>query len=200
MSKIQLSSAEKELMKNADVILTKNTVLKKIRIMLEQVQQMQMEFIIEHELSITDPFLISPKISKGENYEGLPYIILDFPRMTLNHHFFLARTMFWWGHHFSSTLHLSGNYKTQYKEKIKISYSQLSEFFICINTDQWQHHFKESNYIRIDTLSEKQFAEHCNAFEHLKIAFKCSLDNWNEDPVGLFTNWKLLIQLCGLIS
>ena len=200
LPKIQLSSAERELMKNANVILTKNTVLKKIKLLLEQVQQEQVRFIIDQKLGTTDPFLIFPKISRGENYEGLPYIILDYPRMTMNHHFFLTRTMFWWGHHFSSTLHLSGNYKKRYKQNIKDSYHQLGEFFICINTDQWVHHFEETNFIRISSLSEQQFAEQCDAFEHIKISFKCPLDNWEEDPYKLFANWKSLIKLCGLIS
>src|SRR5690349_286963 len=200
LPKIQRSSAEKELMKNADVILTKNTVLKKIKNLLEQVQEQQVRFIVDQKLGSTDPFLIFPKISRGENYEGLPYIILDYPRMTMNNHFFLTRTMFWWGHHFSSTLHLSGNYKKRYKQNIKTFYNELSSFYICINTDQWIHHFEESNYVRIGSLDEKQFAEQCDAFEHIKIAFKCSLDKCSEDPFELFTNWKSLIKLCGLIS
>lgn len=200
LPKIQLSSAEKDLMKNAEVILTKNNVLKKVKLMLEHLQEQQVQFIADQKLEIKDPFLILPKISRGENYEGLPYIILDYPRMTMNNDFFLTRTMFWWGNYFSSTLHLSGKYKEQYKQHIKNSYPLLSEFYICINTDQWIHHFEESNYVRIASLNEKQFFEQCDAYEHIKIALKCSLENWNEDPFELFTNWKLLIQLCNLIS
>ena len=200
LPKIQLSSAEAELMKNADIILTKNTVLQKIRGLLEDVQLLQSAYVLELDIQTTDPFFISPKISKGENYEGLPYIILDYPRMTLNKNFFLARTMFWWGHYFSSTLHLSGNYKNQFKEKIKTSYPLLQQFFIAVNTDQWVHHFEESNYKQIGLLSREDFHHHCDDFEHIKIAAKCPLDKWQEASGELFANWKLLLKLCGLIT
>src|SRR5690349_18207930 len=110
VSKIHLSSAEAELMKNAAVLLTKNSVLEKIRQLLARVQEEQQAFAASHGLH-SDPFDISPKISRGENYLGLPYIILDYPRKSGGDGICFIRTMFWWGHFFSSTLHVSGSYR-----------------------------------------------------------------------------------------
>lgn len=198
--KIHLSSAETELMQNAEIILTKNRVLQKIKELLEAVQQNQTAFIQEQGLQTTDPFFISPKISKGENYEGLPYIILDYPRMSSGKDLFFIRTMFWWGHYFSSTLHLSGSYKIRFKERIKTSCNLLHEFYITVNPDQWIHHFKEDNYLQIGSFSADEFAQRCDEFDHIKIAAKCSLDRWQEADVELFANWKMLLKLCGLIA
>lgn len=54
-------------------------------------------------------FLRSGKISKGENFQGLPYVILDYPRLFSKDAIFAYRTMFWWGHFFSNTLHVRGS-------------------------------------------------------------------------------------------
>src|SRR5688572_27384845 len=50
------------------------------------------------------------KISRGENYRGLPYLILDYPRLFSKEGVFAFRTLFWWGHPFSFTIHISGIY------------------------------------------------------------------------------------------
>src|ERR1051326_3611882 len=48
------------------------------------------------------------KIFRGENYLGLPYLILDYPKHFSKDSVFAFRTMFWWGKFFSCTLHLQG--------------------------------------------------------------------------------------------
>ena len=60
----------------------------------------------------------SPKISKGENYKGLPWLVLDYPRYFNKEDIFAIRTLFWWGNFFSITLHISGKYKMRYEKKI----------------------------------------------------------------------------------
>jgi hypothetical protein len=54
---------------------------------------------------------LNGKISRGENYQLLPYIILDYPSYFSRNNIFAVRTMFWWGNFFSITLHLSGDHK-----------------------------------------------------------------------------------------
>ena len=55
----------------------------------------------------------SAKISKGENM-GLPWVMLDYPRLFGQEDVLAIRTMFWWGHCFSVTLHLKGRYYGAY--------------------------------------------------------------------------------------
>ena len=95
---------------------------------------------------------IPPKISKGENYKGLPYLVLDYPRYFGKDDHFAIRSMFWWGNFFSITLHLSGIYKKMYENKIEASFTLLKEesFFIGISDDQWEHHFETSNYLPLE--------------------------------------------------
>src|SRR5687767_11488510 len=117
-TKIQFSNSEAEMMYNAEIILTKNRILEKVRLLFESLQE---EFV---GFSSRQPnqqalFDIPPKISKGENYEGLPYLILDYPRFFKPDNIFAVRTMFWWGNFFSTTLHLSGLQKASFSPSIK---------------------------------------------------------------------------------
>lgn len=199
VSKLHLSPAETELMQNAEIILTKNRVLEKMKALLEEVQTTQIDFARKNNLT-NEIFMVSPKISRGENYLGLPYLILDHPRQSFGNNFFFIRTMFWWGKFFSCTLHLANHSKEIFKEKIKQSYSHLNNFYISTNEDQWVHHLEESDFQKIGSMAKEQFENSCESFDHIKIACRHSLTEWENVSSKLFEDWKFFLTLCGLIS
>lgn len=198
-SKIQLSHSEMELMQNAEIILTKNRVLEKMKALLEEVQQKQVDFIKENKTQ-NEIFTISPKISRGENYLGLPYLILDYPRQSSEQNFFFIRTMFWWGNFFSCTLHLAKGTKEEFKENIKQAYTGLKEYLIGVNIDPWMHHLEENNYGSIALLTKKEFEERCEKLDHLKIVGHYPLAEWKQASTNLYENWKFFLTTCRLIS
>jgi hypothetical protein len=199
VSKIRLSSAEMELMQNAGIILTKNRVLEKMKALLEQLQIQQTKFIQTNNLT-GEIFKVSPKISRGENYLGLPYLILDYPRQSSENNFFFIRTMFWWGNFFSCTLHLANNSKDIFKERIIQYYPQLKNYYIGISHDQWVHQLGEKDYQKIGSMTQKQFEAICKSLDYIKIAARHSLTEWEIAPVKLWENWELYLSVCGLIS
>jgi hypothetical protein len=194
-TKIQLSSAEMELMCNASIILTKNKILQQVKALLEDVQAEMVQ--LSHQDGANSIFKISPKISKGENYMGLPYLVLDYPRVFNSPGTFAIRSMFWWGHFFSSTLHLSGQYASALGDKVAKSYQKLADldYYIGIQSDPWQHHFEESNYRRVSSMPEKDFQYHCR-HEHVKIAAKWPLMEWPFAANHLLRSWIMFLQLC----
>ena len=197
-TKVQFSNTEMELMCNQEVILTKNKVVEKVKALLEEIQnQMMDDCTTNAKLSSSEIFTVTPKISRGENYLGLPYQILDYPRLFRHQDIFAIRTMFWWGNFFSITLHLSGLYKLQYEVKVQAGFEYFAKdgYSIGINEDPWLHHFDEDNYKVIALLDKKSFDEQCQEAHHLKIAKKIDLKD-----VGLhekiLENWRLLIAIC----
>src|SRR5215470_1613424 len=125
-SKIQLSTFEMDLLKNSEWILTKNLIIKKAQHLLGDVQENNLRHVKDSSLNLPKEVIaVSPKISKGENYNGLPWLMLDYPRYFEKEKVFAIRTMFWWGHFFSTTLHLSGQYKERYADRIAVSYEAL---------------------------------------------------------------------------
>lgn len=194
-SKIHLSPTELELACNAQIILTKNTVIQKTIALFEVVQ----DAVTKEKKSYpaSNIFSVSPKISKGENYLGLPYVVLDYPRIAAHGNLCFIRTMFWWGHFFSSTLQFSGSYKEQCMGKIIASRELLSSahYFIGVHADPWQHHFQETNYRKIDLLSPKEFEVVLHEQPHIKIAAKWPLNEWNLAATVLVKSWNVLAGL-----
>jgi hypothetical protein len=197
-TKIQFSPSEMELLCNKDVILTKNKALEKIRRLLENLQNGCQTYILNNSLLAKhEIFSIHPKISKGENYLGLPYLVLDYPRCFQQQHIFTVRTMFWWGNFYSTTLHISGRFKTAFIDRIKNSHHFLSNagYYIGINPHPWVHHFEEGNYTRVSTLREKEFIQACEEQEHLKLAINISI-NSKDVKEKLSVNWMEMLTLC----
>lgn len=198
-SKIQLSGAELDLVCNAAIILTKNTIIRKAIHLLDNVQNNVAGWIKASGKEHYELFATSYKISRGENYEGLPYAILDFPRKTAPNSLAFIRSMFWWGNFFSSTLHLSGIYKEAFMPALSTSYPLLAThgYYIGINDDPWAHHFEVNNYKKINTLQENEFQSLLHSREHIKIAARWPLEKWHEAANLLSDSW---ILLSGLIT
>ncbi len=174
MANVELSAAEMELMCNASVILTKNSIIEKVnRLFVNlsiQYQQNEIGKKIVEELQSS-----FPKISKGEKYEGLPWMMLDYPRSFTAADVFAVRTFFWWGNFFSITLQLKG----KYKNKFQVASNKLQEkegWYLCCNVDEWQHHFREDNYKPLSSFSEKEIA----ALSFIKLAKKIPLHKWDD--------------------
>jgi hypothetical protein len=194
VSKIRLSPSEKEMVSSAAMILTKNSIIKKAIGVLEIVQDEITRYAGPFDWEI---FRISPKISKGENYEGLPYAILDYPRLSKNNDLFFCRTMFWWGNFFSSTLHVSGDYKKLVVRNSDQVFRSLANrhFYIGIGTDPWVHHFGKENYQALSEMRLDEFKSLIDTAAHIKIAAKFPLDEWENAAILLSESWRDLIYL-----
>jgi hypothetical protein len=193
-SKIQLSQSELDLFCNAEIILTKNRIIQKVIELLDVLQNK----MVDAKQSIASPlFNTSPKISRGEYYMGLPYVILDYPRESKDQNLFFIRSMFWWGNFYSSTLHISGSNVERHKQALVKHYPTLSEkdYWLGINTDPWVHHFEKDNYIKISELSAGAYEAAIEEQAHIKIATKWPLEQWDLAAIKLFDSWKFLLEL-----
>lgn len=196
-AKIRLSEKEMELITNANWILTKNAILKKTDHFLAALQVTQKKVLDSFNNLPVELMQSSPKISKGENYNGLPYRMLDFPKIFTQSEIFAIRTMFWWGNFFSITIHLSGNYKKLNQVKLIDAYSKLKEsgFYCCVNKDQWEHHFETSNYIPIYSLTKSEFESIITENPFCKLAYKMPIRELNNTQSELITYFKKIIEL-----
>lgn len=195
-AKIRLSEKEAELVANADWILTKNQIMQKARYLLEDLQSGQTELLKSYSSLLPAEVLsISPKVSRGENYQGLPYLVLDQPRYFGRNDQFAIRTMFWWGNFFSITLHLSGRYKKMFEGKLIARLDELKEhsFFIGVNEDPWEHHFETSNYLSLRDATGAEFNATISGKEFMKIAKRVSLKQWEEAGEILLTSFDQLM-------
>src|SRR5215468_1346228 len=108
-SKIRLSPQELDTLKEKEFFFAKRIITEKIYYQLALlIEEAKSEHIFD-DIDFPDGTdFITGKISKGENYLGLPFIMLDFPRFFSNTNMLAVRTMIWWGNFCSTTLLLSG--------------------------------------------------------------------------------------------
>src|SRR5687767_5183387 len=196
-TKIRLSAKEAELISNADWILTKNEILKKVKHLLEELMKGQQKHISSFYQLPAEILAPPPKISKGENYRGLPYLVLDHPRYFDKDNTFALRTLFWWGNFFSVTLHLGGGYKKKYEQAIASSYQLMKEqdVYCCVNDEQWEHHFEKDNYTAVNELSDADLRKIIAEKKFIKLAKKISLPDRDNASHKRLNDFRLFIEM-----
>jgi hypothetical protein len=131
---------------------------------------------------------LEPKISKGDQYKGLPWVMLDYPRVFGKEDVFAIRTMFWWGHCFSVTLHLKGKYLRLYMPVILPAREELEAagFTPGVAEEEWEHAIMPGAWDGLSAWRERGFG---------KLAAGVSLDQWNEAPEILTAKFKTLTRV-----
>ncbi len=121
-----------------------------------------------------------PKISKGENYKGLPWVMLDFPRVFGREEVCAIRTLFWWGHAFSITLHLKGEYVRIFLPSIMQRREELvaAGFGVAISDDEWAHEHTDGTYGPLGAAGAGERA-------WFKLSARVGLEYWDEAPERL---------------
>ena len=120
-SKVTLSDAELALAMDPQVMVMKNAVVDAVYGLFGRVAERQREILSPLRPRFGEVFDLPPKISRGEKYRGLPYVMLDHPRSFTPHDILAVRTLFWWGHFFSVTLHLRGRWLERFEPVILAS-------------------------------------------------------------------------------
>src|SRR5205085_4109033 len=97
------------------------------------------------------------KVSKGEKYQGMPYVMLDYPRIFGKEHLLAIRILFWWANFYSVTLHVKGRYLGSIRQKLFAS-SLFTDagFLISFSGDEWNHDLQHEDYIPLQTLTSKE--------------------------------------------
>jgi hypothetical protein len=202
-TKIHLSPRELELVTSAEWILTKNLVIKKAQALLGEVQQNILDYSrLKAGIFPAEIMAIPPKISRGENYRGLPWLMLDHPRFfgsekqSGHQEIFAIRTMFWWANFFSSTVHLSGSFKERYAARILSHFKEIgeNEFYVSAGSHQWHHHFEPDNYVPVSALAYDQFQQRVNGTAFLKLSRKLLLDKWQGAIAFLTQNFVTITK------
>ncbi len=137
------------------------------------------------------------KISKGDNYQQLPYLVLDYPAIFNQKEGVLAiRTMFWWGNGFSMTLHVNGELLQRYRDALmnNLEKMRLLDGYFGINEDQWQHHYEESNYCETKDLN-REMLEKCFNKGFLKLSLRLPVEEHRSLIAWSAKNAKVLLSL-----
>ena len=197
-TKITLSAKELELVCNKEWILTKQIIIEKVYQLFGELAAAMQQYLVERpDLLPAMVMAIAPKISKGENYKALPYVMLDYPRYFTKDATLAIRSFFWWGNFFSISLQLSGDYKKQAANALQDNFIflQQNNYFLCINPEPWHHHFETNNYVPIKDLTEASFMAVLSREPFIKIAKQINLQQWDAAGNFLECHFKEMIML-----
>lgn len=185
-------------MGDAGWIYRKNTVMQKVMELMGALQGQ----LAAHALTGAFPFpgncgQETGKISRGEKYRELPWVILDYPRYFSRDNIFAFRTMFWWGHAFSGTLHLAGGIKEQYHAALAqaLPLLQAHRFQAYVHDDPWRHELDNGNYRPVAGLGRQEWEALVYGREFMKLAKPYALDKWEKIIPEVVTDYALLLQL-----
>jgi len=184
-TKLSLSPEEWSIVADPEIILTKNAVLHKIKASLELLSRWQLDFVKENTGWLPAAwFAHNGKISKGENYNGLPYLILDYPRHFRPDHIFAVRSLFWWGKQVSITLHLSGAWKEQFAEKLAGRFEQLKTEapYLSCNGDEWEHDIHGGSYVPLHGLESRNWTDLLSTSRFIKLADAVPMNQLENAP------------------
>jgi hypothetical protein len=195
-AKLQLSKEELALVRDPSWILTKNSIIAKVMELLGELcgEYREAASYEHHDAGQgTGIPLGTPKISRGENYKGLPWVVLDYPRLFGKEDIFAIRTLFWWGHYFSLTLHLKGKWKEMYLPILERNQARLASagFHAGIAGDEWKHEHSEETYEKLQASSPRL---EMVGRDFLKLGVKCPLDNWEQASAFLLEKFRVLVD------
>ena len=195
--------SEKELqyMNDTDFLLTKAAISKKVQTLLRQTHDRLKQYLATAHFTFPEGTQVQAgKIARGENYQKLPYMILDFPRKFTQQDVFALRTMFWWGQFFSVTFQLGGASWHQYQPTIIHHAGELPDLSVslCISKDPWQHHRDRAYYRPTREMDGEQIRDLLRQQNFLKVAMFLPLNEWLSLPdrtLAFFQHMTRLIEL-----
>ena len=198
-AKLQLSAEEMRLVTDPAWILTKNSIIRKVVEMFGELSGewrdiFRLEKMFTAELGSKAG--AEPKISKGEQYKGLPWVMLDYPRTFGKEDVLAVRTMFWWGHCFSVTLHLKGRFLRSYLPVILANRGELEAAGFKPGTaeDEWEHEHTPGAW---EAVTWEAGTGKAGTFDRpfLKLSVNIGFDKWNGAPKALTAKFSVLAKV-----
>jgi hypothetical protein len=189
----ELTNKELEFLKDKEFLLTKSKINEKTHEMMESLEN----DIRVHVNAISFRFpkgtlLKSGKFSKGENYKGLPYRVLDYPRLFTQKSTFSCRHILWWGNEFSTTLHIAGEAKVHFAPKFLANFNALKsqDFYLCVSNEPWRHEFEPENYKHISEVDKDWYETYLEGIDFMKMSNKLPLDEYKQMGDFAMSNMK----------
>lgn len=137
------------------------------------------------------------KVFRGENYQGYPYSLLDFPRHFSKEAVFAIRTMCWWGHEFSITLHIQGAALVPLLPNLERRLEAVTgkDLMYCVNSTPWSYDFSKKNYEPVVDLEQSRMMQDIREKGFVKLSRPIalgqaeSLSELGKETIGWFAGF-----------
>ncbi|WKV11727.1 hypothetical protein [Marivirga harenae] len=169
----KFTTQELDLASDPTILLIKYRMMEKVWDFLEELQKEIKDRLLPFQSKLPEQLkLHNGKISKGENYKRLPYMILDYPAHFTREDILAFRIMFYWGHFISATFHLQGKYLREFGNKLIEEFQEDENVFFCVNSEPWDYHYRSNNYMLLKDLNQCDIEEHVAGTDFIKLSIK----------------------------
>jgi hypothetical protein len=157
------STQEIDIASDPITLLIKNRVMEKAVSLMGDMEKIILSLLDGTNLP-SEINLNNGKISKGEQYKFLPYVLLDYPAIYTKKDVFAIRTMFYWGNFISISIHLKGIYLERYGRLVLEIVKNDPTIYFCVHHSEWEYDYTERNYQLLSAVKEEginqQFVDH----------------------------------------
>ncbi|MCS7029278.1 MAG: hypothetical protein NZ519_11000 [Bacteroidia bacterium] len=145
----------------------------------------------------------TPKISKGENYQGLPYMVLDYPRLFTKQDTCAFRNILLWNRGLYSTWFFEGRYIPMAVSLF--SFPSNCELFLHQSVDKWTHELLSEDILLQQTTALDNIQKAAAKLNYLKISSFLPFEKWNtklenENFAHLETVWRTFSSFGGQVD
>jgi hypothetical protein len=117
------------------------------------------------------------KITRGENYQLMPYMVLDYPQIKDKAFTLVMRTMFWWGHFISCQLIVQTAQLNIEATANNLAGKRKTRLWTASNL--WDHDCKSDAFTKLKYLSAAEIQSFLEHQTHLKLVSTHSIDCFN---------------------
>jgi hypothetical protein len=194
----KFTTQELDLASDPTVLLIKYRMMEKVWDFLEELQKDLKVGIRPFEKNLPEELNCrNGKISRGENYKYLPYMILDYPAYFSKIDIMAFRTMFYWGNFISSTLHLQGKFVKNFGNDLIEYFRDIEGIYFCVSDSPWQYDYKTNNYVPLNDLKANEVECHIEKADFIKLSIKFPVEEMPErksDIINFISDGLKVIQ------
>lgn len=195
-TKIIPTNAELEIASDTNFFDVKRELTAKIVLALEQFGEQLLQEIIIPVYQKQGIERAGLKVSKGENFKGYPYIVLDCPRLYSTDTEVICRTIFRWGHGWSLHFTIQGKTFTSIRHSLSnFSASLSSDWLLYTGENIWEQDVDSVLFVSALSMSETALSHTINRQGFFKIATQINLSDAVEWPPFPQQTYQILFDL-----
>ena len=193
----ELTDEEKRLIADIEFIKRKRRLFSKLDQSFLHIQTgiEQKYFSIFYHLIQTN--ILKGKVSRGENLEEMPYLVLDCPSVFDKTNIFTCRAIFWWGHFFGFHWLLTGDFLSAFQMKCVENLELITHNngWLSIAKDPWDHNIGGSGYQKSESMKPEEWKKVIENKGYLKISWPLPLERYSELDSFIFRQLDVVISI-----
>lgn len=190
-----LSAEEITLLQDAGILPLKRRICDKMESWLSDLGT-ALETLVDNknEGIFTEVWASSPRITRGDNYRGQAYRVLDYPRFIQGEDLFLFRTVLLWGHPIGVHLILAGKFKDICQGKWGGNLPRLFEgSFLSVQETPWIWESDAPGLVSMEDLTEEGCLQLLVERSFLKVSHFMPLEDYADlvsRVCGIWSSWQ----------